>query len=310
MDNENEKTRGFIRHLLDNPALRNQTPLQKEEQIIAFLDVNEKQLYPTLASPAFFPDKSWQQIRVILIQELLKVTDESLHAYMKRFVFEQLDLAFTAFLGLSKVPQEEMKTRLLNLIGEITHKAAGRRALTGSFNALAFKLPEKYIEVIFNSRNYVRFELEKVQRLQMSKEEVKNLVKTSLLLRPSVYILNPDGPAGGPQSTIRGTVQRHAANTVAEKLQKKLPNYPMPVIKSGIESNLSFLENKDLLTTARLTTLFSHMAREYKPNMTVDRGASSPEKSWFSIARRNYRYFGYDIKMLDELYKIAAENGW
>src|SRR6056297_604377 len=107
MDNENEKTRGFVRHLLDNPALRNQTPLQKEEQIIAFLDVNAKQLYPTLTSPAFFPDKSWQQIRVILIQELLKVTDESLQAYMKRFVFEQLDLAFTAFLGLAKVPQEE-----------------------------------------------------------------------------------------------------------------------------------------------------------------------------------------------------------
>jgi len=309
MDSQNEKTIGFIRHLLDNPSLRNQTPLQKEEQIIAFLDTNAKQLFPTLASPGFFPNHNWQQIRTILIGELLKITDESMQAYLQRFVFEQLDLAFTGFLGLKQVPQEEMKTRLLNLLGAISHKAAGRRALTGSFNALAFKLPEKYIEIVFTSRNYIRFELEKVQRLRMSKEEVKNLVKTSLLLRPSVYILSPDG-AGTAQYKTRGTVQKHAADVVRQKLQQQLPNYPEQVIRSGVESNLSFIDNTNLLTTARLTTLFSHMAREYKPDMTVDRGASSPEKSWFSVARRNFRYFGYDIKMVDELYKIAAENGW
>lgn len=309
MEDQNKKTAVFVRHLLDNPSLRNQTPLQKEEQIIAFLDMNVNQLLPTLSSQAFFPNQNWQQIRTILIQELLKITDETMQAFLQRFVFEQLDLAFTAFLGLQKVPQEEMKTRLLNLLGEISHKAAGRRALTGSFNALAFKLSDKYIETVFNNRNYIRFELEKVQRLRMSKEEVKNLVKTSLLIRPSVYILSPDG-AGTAQFKTRGTVPKHAADVVEQKLQRKLPNYPEQVIKSGVESNLSFLENSGLLTTARLTTLFSHMAREYKPDMTVDRGASSPEKSWFSVARRNFRYFGYDIKMVDELYKIAAENGW
>ena len=45
-------------------------------------------------------------------------------------------------------------------------------------------------------------------------------------------------------------------------------------------------------------------------NTRVDRGAESPDKSWFSIARRNYKFYGFDIKMLDELYKTAAENGW
>jgi hypothetical protein len=309
MEVQGKKTAAFVRHLLNNPALRNQTPLQKEEQIIAFLDMNSAQLFPTLSSSAFFPGYSWQQIRALLVQELLKTTDEAMQAYLQRIIFEQLDLAFTAFLGLQKVPQEEMKTRLLNLLGEISRKAAGRSALMGSFNALAFKLPDKYIETIFDSRNYIRFELEKVQRLRMSKEEVKNLVRTSLLIRPSVYLLSPDG-AGAVQYKIRGTVPTHAADMVAEKLQEKLPNYPWQVIRSGVDSNLSFLENSGLLTTARLTTLFSHMAREYKPDMIVDRGAASPEKSWFSVARRNYRYFGYDIKMVDELYRIAAENGW
>jgi hypothetical protein len=42
----------------------------------------------------------------------------------------------------------------------------------------------------------------------------------------------------------------------------------------------------------------------------VDRGADTPDKSWFSIARRNFKFYGYDVKMIDEFYKIAAENGW
>jgi hypothetical protein len=50
--------------------------------------------------------------------------------------------------------------------------------------------------------------------------------------------------------------------------------------------------------------------KHYKPYTKVDRGAETPDKSWFNIARRNYKYYGFDIKMLDEFYKIAAENNW
>jgi len=309
MSAESQKARDFVRHLLDNPALRNRTSLQKEEQIIAFLDVNEAQLYPTLSSGQFFPGKRWQEIRSLLIGELLKITDESFQAYLRRFVLEQLDLGFTAFLGVRKPPQEEMKTNLLKLDAQVAHKAAGRRALTGSFNALAYQLSEKYIEKIYSSRNYIRFELEKVQRLRMSKEEVKNLIKASLLIGPAAYLLSADGPSMHQMKTW-GTIERRAALTIIDALLKRLPNFPRDVIKSGVESNISFLEHSDILTTSRLTTLFSHLAYDYKPDMFIDRGASTPEKSWFSIARKNYRYFGYDIKMVDELYKIAAENGW
>ena len=309
MSEEIQKAQAFVRHLLDNPSLRNRTPLQKEEQIIAFLDTNIQQLFPTLSSSQFFPGKAWQEIRSLIIGELLKITDESFQAYLQRFILEQLDLGFVAFLGSKHSPQDEMKNNLLHLTAQVAHRAAGRRALTGSFNALAYRLAEKYLEMIYSSRNYVRFELEKVQRLRMSKEEVKNLVKSSLLIAPAVYLLSPDQP-GTLHTKTRGTIDRRAALSAIEALLKHLPNYPREVIKSGVESHLSFLKHSDLLTTSRITVLFSHLAYDYKPDLQVDRGAATPEKSWFSIARKNYRYFGYDIKMVDELYKIAAENGW
>jgi hypothetical protein len=42
----------------------------------------------------------------------------------------------------------------------------------------------------------------------------------------------------------------------------------------------------------------------------VDRGAESPDKSWFSIAKKNADYYGFDRRMLDELYMIAGDNNW
>lgn len=309
MTSEKEKAGAFVQHLLDNPALRKLTPLQKEEQIVNFLDLNASQLAPTLASEKFFPGLQWVKIRSILMKELYRLTDESLQAYLRRFIFEQVNLGYSGFLGKQRVPEEEMKTNLLRLLEDVPHKSAGRRALTGCFNALAYKIPDRYIDMVYSSKNYIRFELEKVQRLKMSKEEVKDMVKTSLLLRPAAYMLIPD-LVGTPQTRMRGTFRRQAAEKVVGELEKRLPNFPLDVLKSGVESNLSFLHYSDIMTTARLTMLMSNLARDYRPDITVDRGAASPEKSWFSVARRNYRYFGYDIKMVDELYKIAAENGW
>ena len=52
------------------------------------------------------------------------------------------------------------------------------------------------------------------------------------------------------------------------------------------------------------------MCRNYKPEAQKDRGADTAIKSWINVARKNYKFYGYDIKMLDELYNIAADNGW
>jgi hypothetical protein len=89
-----------------------------------------------------------------------------------------------------------------------------------------------------------------------------------------------------------------------------LKTLPEEVLKSAVNSNVSFFENKFIEATARLTALFAARCRIYNPTVTVDRGADTPDKSWFSIARRNFKFYGYDVKMIDEFYKIAAENGW
>ena len=93
-------------------------------------------------------------------------------------------------------------------------------------------------------------------------------------------------------------------------LRQRIPALPDQVLRSALYSNGSFLEYRSMEATARLSSIFSSMCRNHRPNMKIDRGADTADKSWISIARRNYKFYGLDVKMLDEFYKTAAENGW
>lgn len=75
MDIQRQKATQFIHRLLANPGLQDNSPIQKEEQIIQFLKVNGDRLFPTLSSNAFFPGQSWSQIHAILMQTLREVID-------------------------------------------------------------------------------------------------------------------------------------------------------------------------------------------------------------------------------------------
>jgi len=107
-----------------------------------------------------------------------------------------------------------------------------------------------------------------------------------------------------------GIITKSFAEKVEDLLLKEIPSLPEELVKSAVRSNLSFEGHKYLQATSRLTSIINSLSRSLKADMMVDRGASSPEKSWFSIARKNYKYFGWDIKMLDELYRFSAENNW
>jgi hypothetical protein len=105
-------------------------------------------------------------------------------------------------------------------------------------------------------------------------------------------------------------VQNQFAEKVMGVLSKELKVLPEPVLKSAVHASVSFNDNRFIEATSRLAAVLSARSRNYQAGIKVDRGADSPDKSWLSTARRNYKFYGFDIKLLDELYKIAAENVW
>ena len=307
MNSEAAKAEAFIARLLANPALADQNPFQKEEQVLHFLNANSQQLYPTLASANFFPGYDWQRIWGILIQALTGTTDITAIPLVKQIVGDKLDLSFISFFRQQSMPASKVKQDLEALLLQSLNNFETRRELIGSLNAILFRGDEKYIEQIYQRKEYIHFELTKVQRLRMGKEEVKNVIRACLLMRPLVASMTSGVSTADRKS---GLLPASAADRIVETFVSKFASMPEQIHSSTVNSTVSFLDNRFMEATARITSVIASMYHSYRGNMKIDRGADTQDKSWINTARRNFKYFGYDVKLLDELYKIAAENGW
>jgi hypothetical protein len=307
MSGEQDKASAFVSRLLANPALTPLTPLQREEQIIQFLHANAAQLAPTLGSQAFFPGKSWNQIVALLHQALMGLVDQQLKPDLQSMI-GGVQFGFVNLLRQQSAGSDKIRPQVAAFLDSLLGKMEARRAFTGAFAALRYGMADRYMNAIWMRKSYIHFELTKVQRLKLAKDDVRAFIEATLLLKPIVHV--GSGSLNGQAEQVTGTVPTQFAEKVFQVAKKQLILLPDQVIKSGVNANVSYMENRFIEATARLAAVFAARCRNYQPNVRVDRGADSPDKSWLSIARRNYKFYGFDIKILDELYSIAAENGW
>ncbi|MDA3950461.1 MAG: hypothetical protein PF508_14760 [Spirochaeta sp.] len=308
MNNESQKAQAFVTRLLQNPALHGFSMLQQEEQIIQFLHANAAQLAPTLSSNQFFPGKNWSQIFSLLIDNLYEVINAKLLPEVRQLATEKIDYTFIQLIQQHHAESGQVGQQVYALVEKLLAKPEVRRAYTGAYTILKSGIVDRYLDEIFLRKTYIHFEMTKVQRLRMGRDEIKNFVDLNLLLKPEVFYVSSG--ARSQQDRATGMVQNQFAEKVAEALKRELKLLPEPVLKSIVHASVSFNDNRFIEATARLTAIFAARGQAYHPNVKVDRGADSPDKSWLSTARRNYKFYGFDVKMLDELYKIAAENIW
>ena len=97
---------------------------------------------------------------------------------------------------------------------------------------------------------------------------------------------------------------------ILSSLASQLPAIAPELVRLGLRSALAHPAAQGLEAIPRLTAILALRGRSLAPAMVVDRGADSPDKSWFNITRRNAAWRGLDPRMLDELYSVAAENIW
>ncbi len=307
MDPTQARAAAFINHLLSNPALNNLNPLKKEEQILQFLKTNAQSLMPTLSSPQFFPSQPWNQILRLLYAALVQETDKVLQPQLEEWIRQKISFSFASQIQPHRIPEDQCRQQMWELVQRLLQKPEARKGLLGSVTAIANDFVGRYLEKCFDDRQYVHFELTKVQRLRLEIEDLKHMIHATLLLRPAIQLFSESGTGEGVESVL---VQPQFAATALESMKAQLKIIPPELLRGGLYSNVSFEEDKQIDATARLAAIFSSRGKNYKPIARVDRGANTPDRSWFSITRRNYKYYGFDIKVLDEFYKIASESGW
>jgi hypothetical protein len=308
MSAEQQKAAAFISRLLANPALGSLTPLQREEQIIQFLHANAAQLSPTLGSASFFPGLAWYQIVALLLEALRNEVDKTFLPSLDELL-SNVQLSFVTLLRQQAAGSDKVRAQMKGVLHELSKRMEARRVMTGPLAALQFKVIPRYIDQVWMRRSYIHRELTRVQRLQLGKEEVNAMIETTLLLKPVITLVSSgDGTRASDQLT--GVIQNQYAEKVFAAAKRHLPLFPDELISSCVNANISYVDNRFDEATSRMAAIFAARCRNYQPGQRVDRGADTPDKSWLSIARRNYKFYGFDIKMLDELYSIAAENGW
>ena len=308
MEPNHQKASAFVYRLLSNPALTNYTPLQKEEQVSQFLLGNIDQLGPTLMSPAFFPSSTPEQIMALLQATLRQLTDERLIPALKTVV-QKIDFSFIQSLRHQQIRPSNIQDQVLRVLHQYLTKPVFRQAFAGAYTALHYNFASRYLNETYKMRRHVYFDLTKVQRLQMSKDAVKSFVEVTILLKAIAQTMVSEKAA--EVIDIRsGLVNSSIVGTLFDLLKTELTHLPQQVLTSIVNSNVSFLESPQMETTARLASVMVARGKAFVSDIRVDRGADTPDKSWLNIARRNYKFYGFDIKMLDEMYMIAAENGW
>ena len=305
MDNNKAKAQQFLSRLMQNPTMKGFSALQREDQLIQFFAINGEKLKPTLSSPAYFSGWSWQDIYKLMTQTLFEMTNQEILPQIQSEIFDRTSYSYISFMKLP-APSESMKRQFMAVIKKLLAHPQGRQELAGSLMAVRTGVLKKYLILSYERQKYIHFELTKVQRLRMSQEEVYNLIKTSLMLKPLAILFMP----GGPGQTSLQNLSPGYAEKITQQLAKVIPGLPDPIIRSGINSLLSFHDNRNLEATARLTAIFANRCANMKEGMKIDRGAASSDQSWFNVARRNYKFYGYDFDLLTELYNISAENGW
>jgi hypothetical protein len=309
MDVRNDAIPKFISRMFDTPALRALPALQKEEQALQFLRQNGPQLKPLLASMGIAGGVGWQETIAQLVQEIRSLSDTMLENEVSRAVEERLQFLFHPSLGTSRQPPARAREEIAAMCRRCANHPVARRALAGSLAAVLSDVTDKYISQIWERRKYAYVEVTRVQRLGLKADECADLLRLTLLIRPAAYLHVVSDSRLAPDAGF-APVQEQALQRALHGLSAQLAATLPELVRMALRSALPFPGTQSLEAVSRLTAIFALRGRALVPSMVVDRGADTPDKSWFNITRRNATWRGLDPRMLDELYSIASENRW
>jgi len=100
------------------------------------------------------------------------------------------------------------------------------------------------------------------------------------------------------------------ADGASRALARMLPGIPLSVTRLALKSNVQAELTGDDEPAARFLHILCSRYQNYRQMEKIDRGAESQDKSWFAAARKNSSHFGYDRRIIEDLYLIAGDNNW
>ena len=310
------KLQKFIAHLLSSPGVKNENILVGESMIYNFIAQNREQLKTTFKGANFFPHLSSDEALKALVSELYaKVSTESLESVYS-FIEEANFDFLNALPGARQFPASFHKETIRTFITSLFKNRDVRANFAPIYNMYRYNIIERYLAEIFQRRDYLYNELVRVQKTYLEVDDYITYMKLLLLVKNSVYIKVPLSPAEPDRKysltdsiKMPGKIIQYF-EMLKQELHPLIPDLNDRTITFAIKSNLNDSMTELEESSSRFIYILSSRFHSYKPLGKIDRGAESPDKSWFAIARKNAKLFGFDKHMIDELYRIAGDNNW
>lgn len=319
-DADFNKMRQFIERLFQNPNFQHLPVPEIEGLIIVFFRQNEQQLAGTFISEPYFPGLDWRSVQILFLSVLKTLTLERMQPELHKLIAEKIDFSFLrSYFKDDSYDVEGAALQVNTFLDEIIVNRDVRQGFNPTFRLLRYDYIDKYIEQIFSRREHIYNLMVRGDSLQhLEPFEVGHWLKLSLVLRNVVFLKLPVSNSSGKTQRYNLTdvqekpsLQRSFLQVLEQTLQEKLELLPSELLKSAIDANRDCNEEVELLSgTARLLGIVSKRGVDYTPWIVVDKGAEQPDKSWFRVAMNNYLYHGLDKNMLEEFFKIAADENW
>ena len=148
----------FIERLWNNSTLKGLSPLQKEEQLLQFLEVHADALAPVLTSADYFPGKPWRHIKSLLTEILQKYTEDDFEQYTKK-ILSNMDLSFIHKLDGSNTPLNSIKLQINEYLHQLFMEPNARKELIGPLVGIETGLVDKYLAEVLKIQRYITLEI-------------------------------------------------------------------------------------------------------------------------------------------------------
>lgn len=308
MQEEAAKMKAFVTRLWENPAIKDFPLNKKEAHLLGFLKENESQLKKVFASADYFPSLSWQQASGLFLGQLIEQVLTSISSSLDGLGnHDLLPKVLTSFYPEANIDRDKFKELILSLMK--SNKVL-RDHFIFSIEAVAKQSFDRYIPAVFETRKTIYTEIKRIDRNNLDPSLMPAYFNLAVLFRPLYFLPVQHNSVAISMNNLQDIESGLPAFKSSMKffLKDKVGDVPPEVFLFGMESYLNAVEVDRISAAGRLINVLVN--KQAQGQAKADRGAESPDKSWFSVTRKNAKYFGFDNRYLDELYLIASENNW
>jgi hypothetical protein len=316
-EKDKEVMRSFVRKLIQNPCFAKESALTVEENIILFFTQNQKALKLTFATPSFFPALQWSEVQSLYLSSVSDEIAPMLSAEIDDILSSRINLLCVQHILSRPVPAEQLKAQAKSFMEGLLTRFEIRRKAESVFKILRNGVIDRYMEYMLANPAYVVREMRIVERLKVPGESFADYVKLVLFASPAGFVrADSDGLSIEQRLSLRDTqfansfVKQGYLKKLYDRFKPQLSLFPEEIFAKSMAAHTNYLEDKHIPMSSRLAWVFYLLGLNFKANVRAERGAETFEKSWFYAQRRNYKYYGLDIDLIDELYRIASLRRW